>query len=209
MPGSLSMPTDLLPSFDVEASIAATYRQNAEGAVKTVEDLDRYRMVIEATRPDVIIECGTFRGASAVWFVAQGVDVVTIDQIVSEANFGLVFEPRATLIVGDSTDPDVVAQAAELVAGRRTMVVLDSDHHAEHVRREIIRYGPVVTSGCYLVVEDGIVRFPLPHLWPDGVPGPLDAIEDLLVDNPDWVRDEAVEGLYPVTMSPLGWWRRA
>jgi cephalosporin hydroxylase len=205
MPGSLNMPTDLLSSFDVEASIAATYRQNAEGAVKTVEDLDRYRIVIGATRPDVVVECGTFRGQSARWFAKQGVSVVTIDKVV---RYGRV-HPRTVFIVGDSTDPDIVAQVADLVAGRRTMVVLDSDHHAEHVRREITLYGPLVTSGCYLVVEDGIVRFPLPHLWPADVPGPLDAIEDLLVDDPSWVRDVAVEGLYPVTMSPLGWWRRA
>jgi cephalosporin hydroxylase len=195
---------ELLASFDVEASIAATYRQTAEGAVKTVEDLDRYRLVIEATRPDVVVECGTFRGMSAVWFVAQGVDVVTIDRTPCET-----LHPRIDFLIGDSTNATIVAQVADLVAGRRTMVVLDSDHHAEHVRREIIRYGPLVTSGCYLVVEDGIVRFPCPHLWPIGVPGPLDAVEDLLVDDPAWVRDVAVEGLYPVTMSPLGWWRRA
>jgi cephalosporin hydroxylase len=198
---------DLLASFDVEASIAATYRQNAEGAVKTVEDLDRYRIVIEATKPDVIVECGTYRFKSARWFARLGVDVVTIDNAVYRSNDGM--DSRVTFLLGDSSEPAIAAQVADLVAGRRTMVVLDSDHHAEHVRREITLYGPLVTSGCYLVVEDGIVRFPLPHLWPDGVPGPLDAVEDLLVDNPAWVRDETVEGLHPVTMSPLGWWRRA
>jgi UDP-N-acetyl-D-mannosaminuronic acid transferase (WecB/TagA/CpsF family) len=44
---------------------------------------------------------------------------------------------------------------------------------------------------------------------PEYANGPLDAIEAELVDNPAWVRDEAIEALYSVSMSPGGWWRRA
>ena len=111
------------------------------------------------------------------------------------------------LITGDSTDPAVVARANRAAGpGRRTMVVLDSDHSAAHVGAEIALYGPMVTPGCYLVVEDGIVR------WMAAQPyagSPLDAIEDLLVGSPDWERDRVIETLHPVSMHPAGWWRRA
>jgi cephalosporin hydroxylase len=198
------MPVKLLANFNVEASITATHRQTAEGAMKITEDIDRYRTVIATTRPDVIVECGTYLGRSAEWFAAQGVDVVTIDRAV----FHQLHDSRIDFFRGDTTAPDLVEQVTHHVRGRRTMVVLDSGHHAKHVRREITLYGPLVSPGCHLVVEDGILRFCSPHLWPENVPGPLDAIEELLVDNPSWSRDVTVEGLHPVTMSPAGWWQR-
>jgi cephalosporin hydroxylase len=189
--------------LDREASLAAMLeRQNAEGAVKIWEDLERYRAVIAASQPSVIIECGTWEGLSAVWFAGQGAHVVTIDRDHGRVNPAIREDPRITYLQGDTIDPHMVEEAAALVTGKPTMVVLDSDHHPYHVRREIESYGPLVTPGCYMVVEDGIVR----HL---PFPGPLDAIELLLVGNPLWARDRDVEDMYPVTMHPAGWWRRA
>jgi cephalosporin hydroxylase len=199
------MPVDVLPGLDLEASVAATHRQTAAGALKITEDLDRYQAAIVAARPDVVVECGTYLGRSAEWFASQGVDVVTIDRAV----FHQLHDSRIDFFRGDTTAPDLVEHVTHRVRGRRTMVVLDSDHRAAHVRREIELYGPLVSPGCHLVVEDGIVQFCSPHLWPECVPGPLDAVEETLVGNPLWVRDEELEGLHPVTMSPLGWWRRA
>lgn len=187
-------------TFDVQASLDATGRQKAEGAIKIREDLARYRTVIDATQPEVIVECGTYCGGSARWFRSLGPEVITVDisAIVSPVD-------GVTCVCGDSKDPATVESVISLVAGRRTMVVLDSDHSAAHVAAEITAYGPLVTPGCYLVVEDGIVR------WMDGEPyqgSPLDAIEDLLVGSPEWERDTEVEGMFPVTMYPAGWWRR-
>jgi len=192
----------ITPLIDVEASLAATARQNAGGAVKVAEDLERYEAVIAASKPEVVVECGTWLGGSAIWFAKQGVDVITID-----------IEPRPredagpssiTWMVGDSCHPDMAAMVAGMVGNRRTMVVLDSAHDAAHVRREIELYGPLVTPGCHLVVEDGIARW-----MNEAYAGsPLDAIEELLMGSPDWVRDVGIETLHPVSMHPAGWWIR-
>ena len=37
------------------------------------------------------------------------------------------------------------------------MVILDSDHSADHVFEELEAWAPLVTPGCYLVAEDGFV----------------------------------------------------
>ena len=92
------------------------------------------------------------------------------------------------------------------------MVVLDSEHSAPHVAREIELYGPLVTPGCYLVVEDALFGYGheirqqhgMGHL--DGTP--LDAIAKCLVDNPDWSRDLAIERTDPISSNPAGWWVR-
>jgi len=186
--------------IDVEASLMATTRQNAEGAVKVWEDLARYEAAIAATRPEIIIECGTWLGGSAIWFANHGIDVITIDVDAHPRPE----HSRVTWLTGDTVNVDMAVYVASLTHGWRTMVVLDSAHDAAHVRREIELYGPLVTPGCHLVVEDGIARW-----MNEAYAGsPLDAIEELLMGSPDWVRDVGIEALHPVSMHPAGWWIR-
>jgi cephalosporin hydroxylase len=110
----------------------------------------------------------------------------------------------------------VAAAIGRGLAGKRVMVSLDAEHGADHVRAEIRNFGPLVTPGCYLVVEDGI--FDLTsirerqriggHRIPDEG-GPLHAIVSELVGNPGWIRDTAVEQQTPLTYHPAGWWVKA
>jgi cephalosporin hydroxylase len=191
----------------LEASVAAYARQwqTLPGLVKVQEDLDRYERIIEDTKPEVIVECGTWTGASAAWFAEHGVEVLTIDvdgsnrqHIPDHLNVGW--------IEGSTVDPDVVEQVVKRVDGRRCMVVLDSDHSAPHVLAELNAYADLVSPGCFLVVEDTICR------WVEGTPvtdlGPLDAVEQFFPNNPEWVYDEAIHDLFPVSHHPFGWWRK-
>lgn len=193
----------LLPDVDIGASLARVGEQYRGDMLKLPEDLDRYSHVIAADRPEMIVECGTWRGGSARWFAAIGVDVVTVDvESQPEAGYG----ERITWIIGGSTDPDVVARVTVLAGPRRCMVVLDSDHSAEHVAAEIEAYGPLVSPGCHLVVEDGIIRWMPKNAGYAG--SPMDAIEDRLASDPNFERDEVTEAMHPVSMSPCGWWKR-
>lgn len=194
-------------AFDPAASLAALGRQDAGNAVKIREDLDRYAAVITKSHPEVVIECGTWRGGSALWFARQGVAVVTIDRDPQQISAEARADERITFLAGDSGAPDVIAAAAAAAGERRVMVVLDSDHSPGHVRKEIEAYGPFVTAGCYLVVEDGLIRW-IPSPFPSRLGGPLDAVELLLADDPQWRRDREIESMHPVTMNPMGWWER-
>ena len=190
--------------LDTEASFAASqYRQNAEGCIKTAEDLARYRRVLAESQPDLIIECGTAYGGSALWF-SRFAPVITIDILDRVgAEVKAAWDGRVTQIIGDSVSGAVLNEVCREHLPARVMVVLDSLHLTSHVRAEIRAYGPLVTPGCYLVVEDGICA------WiPGEGPGPLPAIEEALYGHPNWIRDEEVESMFPVTMHPAGWWRR-
>ena len=199
-----SQPPTPAVGFSVEASVAAYKRQwdTIPGLVKVQEDLDRYERILAATKPEVIVETGTWTGRSAMWFAEHDVDVITVD---TEDNV-TYHHPRVTHLVGSSVDPDMVRKVTQLVDGRRCMVVLDSDHSAPHVAAELLAYAPLVSEGCYLVVEDGICR------WVEGTPvtefGPLDAVEQFL-PRPGWEHDDDLLNLHPVSHHPGGWLRRA
>lgn len=187
------------------------------GMLKLPADLDRYKAIIEATRPEVIVETGTRTGASARWFAEQGLAVITVDLhpprlVKRQEAFPDGYEGDVTVLAGDSADPAVAERVRRLVAGRRCMVSLDSDHSAAHVAREIELYGPLVSPGCYLVVEDTIFGYAPQALRDKHIPGltgsPLDAIAEKLAGNPGWSRDLAVERMSPTSHHPAGFWLR-
>ena len=190
--------------IDLVASAAAAYsRQNAHGMIKTAEDLARYERILAATTPELIIECGTWTGHSALWFGQHGCEVISID-VRAQLSNEVLKESSATFLRGSSTAPDIVRKVQRLASGMRTMVVLDSDHRAEHVAEEIRLYGPLVTPGCYLVVEDGIAEWMEHEVYS----GPLHAIDQELSGNPAWRRDTTIEKISPVSMHPAGWWEK-
>lgn len=196
------------PLIDIEASLARVGAYVTTDVLKLAEDLDRYASVIADDAPDLVIECGTRHGGSALFFAAQGPEVITVD--ISPLNFGT--DPRVMQVVGDSASPEIAGRVAELARGRRVMVSLDSDHSAAHVAAEIRLYGPLVSPGCHLVVEDGLIAWFSAEMRAahgnHGEGSPLDAIGELLDGNPEWERDVTTERMHPVSLYPAGWWRK-
>jgi cephalosporin hydroxylase len=208
--------SSLAAHIDVAASLETLERNEhvkPDGMLKLDSDLERYRQIIEATGPEVIVETGTRAGASAHWFAQLGLDVITVDVSGDLLDPENATHQRIAPILGDAKDPAVAAKVAELVGGRRCMVSLDSDHSGPHVAEEIKLYGTLVTPGCYLVVEDGIFGYATrtlrtAHGLGEMVGSPLDAIEEHLDGNPDWSRDVAIERLSPISHHPAGFWLR-
>lgn len=185
---------------------------------KTISDLTRYVDVLRTARPQILLETGTWTGASAHWFGSQIVRVgggpalvITIDTqptpdlLVTFDGPGYVLCP----LVGSSIDPHVVALTKKIVESAgdvRVMVVLDSDHSAAHVLAELDAYAELVTPGQYLVVEDTITRHMPNQAGYDG--SPADAVDTWLPAHPAFVVDEEIEDLLPRTQHPGGWLRR-
>lgn len=204
--------------IDLEASLVEQRTgQSAEGCVKTVSDLARYRELLDRVRPTLIIETGTFSGKSALWF-AQWAPVLTIDtnpQVDAETLGAIVGNP-VEFLTGGSLDWHVGARVMQVARGQHVFVSLDSDHSAMHVLAEMRAYGPLVSVGSYMVVEDTIVRWCPWEMQPEGpyAGSPLDAVErHLATQQADYTLakfalDLDIEDRYPTTQFPSGWLKR-
>lgn len=184
--------------------------------LKNPLDLWLYQEIIVALKPALIIETGTAFGGSAL-YCAQMMElaymstmaglIVTIDR---DPAGPTPFHRRIMPVVGDSLAPETlwkVRQRVETVpAGRHVVVLLDSDHSAAHVRKELDAYAGFVTPQSYLIVEDTNVNG---HpVLPDHGPGPHEAVDAFLVEHPEFATDPFCEK-YLLTMNPGGWLRRA
>jgi cephalosporin hydroxylase len=86
------------------------------------------------------------------------------------------------------------------------MVLLDSDHNEAHVLRELELYHRFVTSGSFLLVQDGVID--TLKMFAAFRPGPLPAIEAFLSAHPEFEVDTERCSRFLITHSPKGWLRR-
>jgi cephalosporin hydroxylase len=176
-------------------------------ALKNPLDLWVYQEIMAETRPELIVETGTWRGGSALYLASvcdllgEG-EIVSID--VAPMRDDYPQHPRITYLAGrSSTDPDVLAEVSARAAGRRTLVILDSDHSQAHVEAELAAYAPLVPVGCYLVVEDSNIG----RIRKDLMPGPLQAVETFLARTDEFEIDREREK-FLITFNPSGYLRR-
>jgi len=171
-------------------------------------DLFIFQEIIYETKPDVIVEAGTFAGGSALYMATlldemnQG-KVITID---IETKPGRPQHPRIQYLLGSSTDPQIVEKVKSAIRPTdKVMVVLDSDHRKKHVLNELLIYSKMVTKGNYLILEDtNINGHPVaPYFGP----GPMEALQEYLKDHSDLEIDKTRERLF-VTFNPNGYLRK-
>jgi cephalosporin hydroxylase len=176
-------------------------------ALKNPLDLWVYQEIMVETRPELVVETGTYRGGSAL-FLASVCDLLGTGEVVSidiePARDDYPAHPRITYLSGrSSTDPGVVAEVAERAAGKPVLVVLDSDHSQAHVEAELDAYAPLVPVGCYLVAEDSNIG----QIRKDLLPGPLEAVRAFLSRTKEFEIDRGREK-FLVTFNPSGYLRR-
>jgi cephalosporin hydroxylase len=171
-------------------------------------DLVIYQEIIFEIRPGVIIESGTADGGSAL-FLASICDLIGNGRVITvdiKEREGRPKHKRITYLTGSSTSKEIVEKIGKLVkAGEKVLVILDSDHHEEHVLNELRIYSRFVTKGSYLIVEDTVVNG---HpVEPQYGPGPMEAVEKFLKGNKDFIVDGKREKLY-LTFNPGGYLKK-
>ena len=155
-----------------------------------------------------MIETGTADGGSAP-YLASLMELVGTGEIVSIDIESREMRPkhsRIRYLLGSSTDSAILAEVGEIAAEAKTVLaILDSDHSRDHVLDELRAYGPLVTPGSYLIVEDTNVNgHPVRR---DHGPGPMEAVDEFLRSGQPFEIDESREKFF-LTFNPRGYLRR-
>jgi cephalosporin hydroxylase len=169
--------------------------------------------ILVEQKPDFMVEAGTKNGGSAlIWaMILREVNpdsrVITIDIVdkTAKARELPLFKERVDFLLGSSTDPKILAEVSHRVAGKKVVVLLDSDHSKKHVLAEMQAYATIVTPGSYMIVQDGILSG---HPVTDEMAGgPWEARDEFLAVNKDFQSDRSRERLM-FTYCPRGYLKR-
>jgi cephalosporin hydroxylase len=194
---------------------------------KFPEDLRTYEHLLWEMRANVVIELGTWSGASALWFrdrlqtmhaygrvATPRVITVDLDQreaVDAVAAVDPTYEGTITFLEADVRDQTLPEQVEhQLPEHARCLVVEDSAHVYETTYAALLGFARFVPVRGYLVVEDGCVdveEMRLDDSWPRGV---LPAVADWLT-SPDGQRFQVRRDLelYGMSCHPGGFLQRA
>ena len=178
---------------------------------KCPNDLWIYQEIFWELKPELIIECGTFHGGSALYY-AKLFDIMDIEgQIITidvDAMPDIPVHKRITYLSGSSISPEIIKKVSELVKNMKAVIViLDSDHSRDHVLKELEMYHGFVTKDSYLVVEDSNLNgHPVYSGFGQG-PGPMEALEEFLPKHPEFIIDKSKEK-FLMSFNPNGYLKR-
>ena len=168
--------------------------------IKLPGDCFAMQMLLARCKPEVLVEIGTQYGGSALFFSTFVEQVVTLD--IADLP-GRPVSPRITYLTGDSVSREVFERVEALVGTRRCSVVIDGDHRAAQVGKELERYAPLVGPGQALILEDTLVDVLDFRKFRAGG-GPLRAMRNYLEKNP--VFELALEVEPYITTNFFGYW---
>ena len=198
-----------LDALDTATHNWSTLRWRGHRIQQNILDLWEIQEALTVVSPALLIETGTKYGGSALFYAdlfrllrSHG-RVRTID-VTNRCTFT---DSKIDLVLGDSVDPRVVKEtvAKAQEADGPVVVILDSDHSRDHVLQEMTLYGPLVTAGSFMLVQDGIIDL-LPR-FASRRPGPLRAIEAFRQDHPEFAYE--TRNKFLLTYHPDGWlWRK-
>lgn len=164
--------------------------------------------IIYEKGPDIIIETGTYYGGSTLYLatmcdaVGKG-DIISID-IKSPAR-GLPGHKRIKYLLGSSVSPKIIKQVKSMIKDKTVMVLLDSDHHADHVFKELQIYNEFVSLEHYLIVCDTNISGHPAH---EGIKrGPMEALNKFLKTNKNFEIDEERQK-FGMTFHPRGYLKK-
>jgi len=187
------------------------------------QDMMAMQEIVWSTRPDLIIEAGVAHGGSILYYASllellggEG-EVIGIDIDIRPWNRQAIeahpMSRRVRLVEGSSIDPAIVAQVRATAAGRRAIVVLDSNHSHDHVLAELEAYAPLVGVGSYCVVMDTLIEdmpaafFDANRPWGPGN-NPKTAVRDFLVLHPEFEVDTGIDSKLLISVAPGGYLKR-
>lgn len=127
--------------------------------LKNPFDVVLYMRLLDRLRPKTIIEVGSFKGGSAVWFHDQGLALGLNAHVISiDLKPPSMTHEGVSFCEGDAEQPDTTFPHLLLESAPHPwLVVEDSAHTYKTTRATLAYFDRLLQSGDYIVVEDGVV----------------------------------------------------
>jgi cephalosporin hydroxylase len=178
---------------------------------KSVSDMWNYQEILFDLKPSLVIEFGTNRGGSALFFasimrqIGGPFKVLSVDINHKRVDPVAWRDPDILFVESSSTAP-AIAEHIRRLKGElpgKIFAILDSDHSMNHVLGEMKLLRPLLSGGDYLLVEDSTMNG---HpVLPGSGPGPYEAIEAYEQEFPDdYTHDAQRENKFGWTFAPYG-----
>ncbi len=195
--------------------------------IQNPEDMVRIQEAIYRVQPDVIVETGVAHGGSLIFYASlfkamEKGRVIGVDIEIRPHNRKAIeaheLFPYISLIEGDATARETVAQVKSLIqSGETVLLVLDSCHTKAHVLGELEAYHHLVTPGSYIVATDGLMQdlYDVPRgkpewQWDNPAAAAAEFVArhpEFVLEQPEWPFNES-ELSANVTHWPGAWLRR-
>lgn len=184
-----SKPADEKVEVSIQ-SICEGHHQVTYRGVKAIRcpfDYVIYQMIISEVKPDLVIEIGTNIGGGALYIadllnnIGHGI-IHTID-IIKQSDPVVGEHPRIKLFSQGWQNYDI----SEAKSFSKILVIEDASHMYADTLQILHKFGPLVSKGSYLIVEDGIVNELGIEKEYEG--GPLRAIREFIKVNDSFTID--------------------
>jgi cephalosporin hydroxylase len=172
--------------------------------IKSPIDFWLYQEIIFQTKPDIIVEIGTYYGGSTLGLahifdnMNQGC-VIGIDIDHRKVALEVKEHPRIELITADACEAfNEIKQ--RISDHEKVLIIEDSSHEFENTLNILRTYSPLISPGGYFIVEDSICHHGL-AVGPK--PGPYEAIEQFVSEKNNFIIDRSRED-FLITWNPKG-----
>jgi cephalosporin hydroxylase len=187
-----------------------SYQYKGISTLKCPFDLALYSMLIWNVKPGTIVEIGSNAGGSAIWLADQ-IRCMNLDAEIQsfDLNPPRVRDPLVHFRQGDAEKLANCFPYHEIERLPRPLLVIEDSSHQKVTSLAVLDYfAPLMRSGEYIVVEDGIVTS-LGRADKFGG-GPIAAISEFLSRNSDWEVDRYYCDFYGrnVTWNVSGYLRK-
>jgi cephalosporin hydroxylase len=188
------------------------YSYRGISMLKNPFEVALYPLLFWQVKPRTVIELGSYRGASALWFADMMRDGVGGGTVISiDIEPPAPPEPRDNVrfLRGDANALGAVLPPQLLASIDRPLVVIDDSTHATETCLAVLEFfAPVLQPGEYIVIEDGAVSdLGRAHHYNGG---PSLAISRFLAAHPEFAIDTDFCDRYGhnFTGNPNGYLRR-
>lgn len=177
------------------------------------EDLIVLSSVLNSYKPDIIVETGTYMGGTSFFistllpYINPNTKIFTVDvrkegwemTLKNNQNFSVIFDNIRFYHGSSLSDEFINIVKSEITPTSKVLVILDSDHTADHVYRELTTYSNLLPVGGYILIHDTHLDRLQEYFYKNG--GPKLALEKFISNHSNFKRLDTFDHFFLSAMS--------